>query len=322
MFGLAKGLNKVNRGTTVSVDELVDLQSQAAALRFTAPAGRRPVQAGNLPWALKGHGMEHLETRALQQGDEIRHIDWRVTARTGRAHVKLFEEERDHRVYLMVDQGLSMRFGTREAFKSVQAARAATLMAWAAADSGCRVGGIVINGEQFCHSPARAGHCAVLNLIKTLSDSHAQSPDAGVGVSDGDAQDWFDSALARLCQTAPEGASIIIFSDFYSIGDAGIERLAYLGKYYDLTVIFIYDALESEIPAGKSFYVTDGRQRLLIDASDPGTARAYRQQFERHRQRIEARCLELEIGFITLATDQDAIAALSQGFDRRQGGRR
>ena len=96
----------------------------------------------------RGRGMEFEEVRAYQPGDDIRNMDWRVTARTGRPHTKLFREERERPVLFLVDLGPSMAFGTRVAFKSVVAARAAALLAWAARDNGDRIGGIVFAGKR------------------------------------------------------------------------------------------------------------------------------------------------------------------------------
>ncbi|MBY0274525.1 DUF58 domain-containing protein, partial [Candidatus Binatia bacterium] len=131
-------------GIVASVAELVALRSDAARLD-ASPRGRvRTLHAGAYASAFRGRGMEFDETRAYQPGDDVRAIDWRVTARTGRVHTKLFHEERERPVLLLVDQRMHMRFGTRDAFKSVVAARAAATVAWAARDQGDRVGGLIV----------------------------------------------------------------------------------------------------------------------------------------------------------------------------------
>ena len=133
-------------GTTFSTADLVGLRPRAAGLSLDASLSSRVGRSGIRVSRIRGRGMEYSESRIYLPGDDIRRIDWRVTARTGRPHTKLFHEERDRPVLFVVDLGAHMRFGTRGAFKSVVAAEAASLLAWAAAENGDRVGGLVPGG--------------------------------------------------------------------------------------------------------------------------------------------------------------------------------
>ncbi len=135
-------------GVILGSEELIRLRSQAS-LPGLAPQRRvMTTQTGPYASPFKGRGIDFAEVRAYLPGDDIRNIDWRVTARTGQPHTKLFREERERPVLLLVDLGASMRFGTRVAFKSVLAARAAALLGWAAVGHGDRVGGVVFAGQE------------------------------------------------------------------------------------------------------------------------------------------------------------------------------
>ena len=128
----------LNAATRVTSRELIELRRHARKLDLTR---RRPALAqlaGNHASRFRGRGMDYQESRAYQPGDDIRNMDWRVTARSGRAHTKLFQEERERPVVFCIDLGPSLFFATRGALKSVIAARAATLLAWAAAAQGDR----------------------------------------------------------------------------------------------------------------------------------------------------------------------------------------
>lgn len=126
----------------LTLSELVGLQSQVKA-RKTTSTYRRGVGVGNHKMVFRGRGMDFSEARNYQAGDEIRHMEWRVTARTGKPHVKVYEEERERPLVLLVDYSPSMFFGTHVAFKSHTATRLAALFTWYAEATGDRVGGVL-----------------------------------------------------------------------------------------------------------------------------------------------------------------------------------
>lgn len=127
-------------GVIAELNELIDLRRYAQSIRYQ-PEGRA-IRAGNHLSKLRGRGMDFAEVRNYQAGDEIRHMEWRVTARTGRPHVKIYQEERERPVVILADFNPSMIFGTRVAFKSVVAARLAAMLVWTVIKQGDRVGGV------------------------------------------------------------------------------------------------------------------------------------------------------------------------------------
>ncbi|MFZ1834409.1 MAG: DUF58 domain-containing protein, partial [Pseudomonadales bacterium] len=153
-------------GPYCDLPTLLRLRAAAASLRITPPSRALSRMSGPLRSNMRGRGIEFEEVRAYEAGDDIRNIDWRVTARTGSAHTKLFREERERPVYLLVDQRRTMFFGSRHTLKSVQAIHAAALLAWATLDGGDRIGGLVL-GDHEHHEvrPQRSRH-AVLALLR------------------------------------------------------------------------------------------------------------------------------------------------------------
>ena len=150
-----------------SSDELVRCRLQARDLRLDSRLSARSAITGVHASRFRGRGMDYQESRVYQSGDDIRSMDWRVTARTGRAHVKLYQEERERPVVVMVDLGPGMFFATRGAFKSVIAARAAALIGWAAIQNGDRIGALLFNGGHHEIRP-QGGQRGVLRLIREL----------------------------------------------------------------------------------------------------------------------------------------------------------
>jgi uncharacterized protein (DUF58 family) len=204
-------------GVSVSLRDLLALRGEAGRLDLVTRGKILATRSGGHLSRFRGRGMEFDESRVYQPGDDARNMDWRVTARAGTPHVKLFREERERPLWLLVDQGPSMRFGTRVAFKSVVAAQAAALLAWAAADRGDRVGGLVFDEQgRFEHRPA-ARTQGLLPLLQALAGGGRAAGVAGLG----------DVAAAadQLVHLARPGSLIFILSDFNQ-SDPGALGLA------------------------------------------------------------------------------------------------
>lgn len=167
-------------GVVASLNELIALRARGQT--GLVMARQRPAIAATEPGAhfsqRKSRGMEFADARPYQIGDDARAIDWRQTARRGRPYTKLFQEEHERPVQLLVDLGPSMRFGTRNAFKSVVAARAAALLAWRAVAAGDRVGGLVWNGAELRARRPQGRHHGVLTLLASLATMSAAPPAA------------------------------------------------------------------------------------------------------------------------------------------------
>jgi uncharacterized protein (DUF58 family) len=204
-------------GVSVSLRDLLALRGEAGRLDLVTRGKILATRSGGHLSRFRGRGMEFDESRVYQPGDDARNMDWRVTARAGTPHVKLFREERERPLWLLVDQGPSMRFGTRVAFKSVVAAQAAALLAWAAADRGDRVGGLVFDEQgRFEHRPAACTQ-GLLPLLQALAGGGRAAGVAGLG----------DVAVAadQLVHLARPGSLIFILSDFNQ-SDPGALGLA------------------------------------------------------------------------------------------------
>ena len=167
-------------GVTVDLDELIGLQRAAQRVKYDSQA--LALRTGMHRARLRGRGMEFLETRHYQAGDDSRHIEWRITARTGKPHVKVFHEERERPVVIVTDFRPSMYFGTRLAFKSVVAARLAAILAWTVANQGDRVGGVIFS--ELCHHvfTPRGRQAGVIPLLSGLSH-YTQRVQAAVSCS-------------------------------------------------------------------------------------------------------------------------------------------
>ena len=176
------------RGAHVELDDLIAMRFPARQLRLARRNRALSALAGPNKSNFRGRGIEFEEVRNYQPGDDIRSIDWRVTARTGSAHTKLFQEERERPVLVAVDQRSNMFFGSSHCFKSVLAAQLAGLLAWSALDAGDRVGGLVFNGATHRELRPRRSRKAVLALRAGIAEYNLAlrvraAPEAAGGAS-------------------------------------------------------------------------------------------------------------------------------------------
>ena len=308
----APGVN----GNTLSRQALLRLRGSAR--RLTLQPHSRPANAvGGYLSHFRGRGMEFDETRIYQPGDEIRHMDWRVTARSGQPHVKTFIEERERPVWLWVDQGPGMQFGTRVAWKSVRAAEAATLLAWAAVDGGDRLGAMVFSGERHRELPPRARHVGALRLIETLSKPQALSAGTVALSSQADRPGTAPkkpTPLDRLAQLVRPGSLLFLLSDFADLNHQQEVLLTRLAAHSELVLGLVFDPLEAELPPPGRYPVSDGQQNSLLDSRSRQQLLAHQRQFERHWQRLQTLARRHRMRCLQLSTAQPALPQLLAGL--------
>ncbi len=291
-------------GVTVGVDELLALRRDAARLGpIVSRSPSRAARSGAQRARLRGRGMEYLESRLYTPGDDVRSIDWRVTARTGRTHTKLFQEERERPVSVIVDLAASMFFGTRRAFKSVLAARAAALVAWSVAARGDRIGALVSAGERHLEVRPRAGRRGAMAVIRALVALGNERPAAGAGLA---------AALARARRVLRPGSLLLVISDFYDLDDEALRHLTRLRAHDELVACWVRDPLEIEPPPPGRYPVSDGRDFAVLDLASAEVRAQYLDHVAQHRDRLVDACTRLNIALVALRTDQDPAEGLAR----------
>jgi uncharacterized protein (DUF58 family) len=298
--------------------DLIALRQQARFVPLSAVKIISP-KSGNYLSPFKGRGMEYIESRPYQPGDDVRNLDWRVTARSGKTYTKQFREERERTVLMWVDYRSTMRFATRGVYKSVMAARAAALLSWSAVHQGDRVGGLIFDDQSHQELRPQSGDKAVLHFIKQLCKSsdndrvvnagHVDHPPAGAATSN-----TADDALSRLRRVTLPGSLAILISDFRNLGSHSEAHLMQLTRHNDVILIFIYDPLESDLPPAGMYRVSDGMHSKLLDTSNAQLRKDYQNKFQRHLQYLQSLSRRYGMFLITCATDQSLERVLQQGL--------
>ncbi len=227
-------------GTHVHLDELIDLR-HCVGRGFWLPHRSRSPRAGGQLSHRYGRGMDYAESRAYQPGDDVRRLDWRLTARSGSLHTKLFQEEREGRLLIVLDTHASMRFGTRKCFKSVQASRVAALAGWHAVRGGQRVGLMTFGGTQQRLLSPRGGLRGALAVCGAVAkwDSEAFDPRHLTPLSD---------VLRQLRSCQKSANRVLLVSDGWSCDEAARGQLLDLSRYAMVHAMIVADVLELALP--------------------------------------------------------------------------
>lgn len=299
----------LNPATWVTLDDLISLQRYANNIGLKHARSARARLVGNHLSRFRGRGMDYQESRTYQAGDDIRSMDWRVTARTGRPHVKLYQEERERPVVLFLDLNPGMFFGSRGMLKSVVAARAAALIAWAAADHGDRIGAMLFNGDH-CDLQPRGGKHGVLRLISQV----VGHTDPRTGVNAQAHPGGLNAALSRLRRVSRPGSLIVLLGDYYGIDDDSGKHLLRLRQHSDVVAIQIVDPLEEAPPLAARYGVTAGGRQGILDTRSAAARKVYQDYFSRHHQTVAAIMRRHAIPLHRLSTAEDIGAALRRHF--------
>lgn len=303
----------MNDGITVDLKELVALRRYAQSVQYSPE--QRAVRSGNHLSKLRGRGMDFAEVRNYQAGDEIRHMEWRVTARTGRPHVKLFQEEKERPAIILTDFNPSMYFGTRVAFKSVIAARLAAILAWTAVNQGDRLGGLLFSGTTHHEFIPRARETGVLPFLAGLSDYSQKILNSRTSFSEHFSP--MSEALMRLRRVSRPGSILILISDFYHLDEDCEKHLSRLRAHNDVLTYHICDPIELYPPEPQQYAITNGRQELLLDTENPAISDAYRKYCEQKILKIERLMKQNQIQYTQVTSETDLPYLVRTTYPRR-----
>jgi len=245
----------------VDLAHLRSLEGQARSLSFLPRQPANSVLNGRHASRLRGRGLNFEELRGYIAGDDVRAIDWKVTARTGEPHIRVYTEERDRPALLVVDQRMSMFFGTKHNMKSVTAAETAALAAFRILDQGDRVGGIVFGDDTIAEIRPQRSRRNVNILLKALAEANGQLC-ADAPVVDPMPLNRPLEAVARI---ARRNHLIVLISDFDGIDKRTTTLIGGLARHNDLILCLVTDPAASHIPENLSLVISDGVLQAEID---------------------------------------------------------
>jgi len=309
MSAVPESISSPARITTAG---LIDLSQKSRGLSLKSGM-ISAVQSGDYQSAFKGRGMEYDESRLYQAGDDIRNIDWRVTARTGKAHTKLFCEERERPVHIWVDFRAPMFFATRGKFKSVIAAELASLFAWTANRQGDRVGGIVFSDTIRHELKPQRGKSAVLRLIKLMVEHPAWLQN---NVTENQQQGMLRSLINLRRMTRP-GSLVILLSDFRGFDEESRSHLIRLRQHNELIMVHIYDWLEEFLPPAGSYRISNGEQELVFDTHNKKLVADHANKFKLHQEYLLKTARSCHANYLSCRTEDVPEKIIKEGLRSR-----
>lgn len=298
------------------LDDLLELRHQAHALGVASHHLVNSAFSGLYASVFRGSGLDFEEVREYREGDDIRNMDWHVTARTDVPHLKIFREERERSVVLCVDVGPHMSFGTHGTFKSVQAARAAALLGWAANSLHDRVGGLIYGDtvERIRYFRPSRGRRAMWRIL------HALTRPGEEGAAKGDP---LHEALQKIERGSATGSLVFVIGALDREVDSLEHMLGGLRQRHSVVMLPIDDTADWEIPAmGRVLFSGPDGKLVELDTDDEKGRVAYHERWMTRRDRVKALTSRLGIPLIPLRTDQDVHRALMEGLRTRAQFRR
>jgi len=300
------------RGAYTDVRDLIRLRYAAREINDLADNRTSNPLAGLLSSSFQGRGIDFSEVRIYQPGDDVRTIDWRVTARTQTPHTKLFQEEKERPVLILVDQSASMFFGSQVTFKSVLAARTAALIAWTMLDRGDRVGGIIFSEQGHREIRPRRNKHAVLRLLNELNEfNHQLSREAATRPATY-SNNYFTEALANVRRVTKHGSVIFVISDFANFSEESRIHFQPLARHNELIGIHISDPLEQSLPRPDLYTITDGVQRSRINTVSRKHRDAYTQSFQQRIATVQEEFMRVKSELLALRTDLSIVEGLNR----------
>ncbi len=289
---------------SVSLPELVGLRARVARLRLP-PRDSRAAPAGQQASRLFGRGMDYAESRVYQAGDDVRRMDWRLTARSGKLHTKLFQEEREGRLLVLLDTHPSMRFGTRVRFKSVQAARAAAVAAWYAARAGERVGALAFGPGRQLLRPRQGSHGAL-----ALCGALAAWDQSVADIADPAEAEPLSAAISRASRLIRGASRVLVISDGGSCDAAAVDRLRHLARQAQVGVLVVADPLELGMPPAGRYPLEHDGQRREVDLHAARQRLQFQQALGAGVSRLGVAAQEAGLRWRTLDTRADPLDAV------------
>lgn len=303
----------------VSLAQLMALEFKARDLSFLARQPQGSILAGNHASRLRGRGLNFDELRRYQPGDDLRHLDWRASLRTGKPVVRTFTEERDRPALIVVDQRMSMFFGSQRSFKSAVAAELAALAAWMVFHAGDRVGGLVFNDQRIDSiAPLRSRKRVEALLSRVVQQNRALN----AGNPDAEDEDQLDKALQRCLGVAGHDHLICIVSDFAGAGERTLQLMRQLSAHNDVIALQVYDPLALKLPNNARLLVTQGELQVELAIEKRNVQQPLGDFLSGRLKDVASLLRRSQVPLMMISTAEDAHGQLRAELGKSAGGAR
>jgi len=303
----AEGVRDRTRGQAphavhASLIELMKLEFKAKGFSFLPRQPLHSILAGRHASRVRGRGLNFEEIRRYLPGDDIRNMDWKVTARVQKPHVRVYTEERDRPCLLVVDQRQSMFFGTRRCMKSVAAAEASALAAWRVFHAGDRVGAIVFNDTDVTEiAPHRSRGRVTQILQAVINKNHALNAENTRAAN----PNMINTALSRAVRLAKHDYLVCLIAGGGGANEETVRLCSQLAAHNDVVVLFVYDPMEAALPPGGQLVFADGDVQMEVDGRDKQLEAGFSKEFQQRLEWMRHITRQQQTPLIPISTERD-----------------
>ena len=303
-----------NAGIYTSLKELVALQYKASGFSFLPKQPVHSILSGRHNSRLRGRGLNFEELRHYRAGDDIRTMDWKVTNRTGKPHVRVYSEERERPVLLLVDQRINMFFGSQLKMKSVIAAELAALSAWRVLSVGDRVGALVFNDTEIIETRPHRSRKTVMQILQNVMTlNHALKAEYAAGQNN----QQLNLVLREAERLSGHDYLIVIISDMSGWNDETVKRIKRLARHNDVMASLVFDTLEKNLPDSSRLVLSDGDKQIQVDSGKAGLNQLYTEHFESSVEYLQNELKKHGIPVIPMNTRDDVLSQVRDAIGER-----
>lgn len=287
----------------VSLQELLDIRYQLKGLSLFAANNRRSPLVGSHHSKLRGRGIDFDQVRLYLPGDDIRSIDWRVTARSQQAHTKIFHEEKERPVFILLEQSKPLFLGTHHSLKSVVSAQLASLLGWAALDNNDRIGGLVFNEQNQRLIRPRLSKRSLLQLLHYIEQMNT---DLTTNTQSSSTSSLL-TALKQVKEALRPGSLLFIIIDERNLDEACQQTLKHLSIHLDIVLLPVYDLIDRELPRAGLLRFAQGDRELTIDTNNHRLRMAYEARAQERQLMWQALAKKITAQLLPINTAQSVI---------------
>lgn len=305
-------------GIYVTLAELLKFDYRAKGFSFLPSQPVHSILSGRHGSKMRGRGMDFSEMKHYVQGDDTRSIDWKATRRTGKPYIRVFNEERDRNVWLVVSQRNSMFFGTKMMMKSVAAAHLTALSAFRVLDSGDRVGAVIYNDEELNFFKAQRSRQGVVHILSEVVKQNQKLHSTNTANNN----HKLNEALKIVSAAAKHDDLVILIGDGRAMDEESTKYVTALSEHNDVIAALIYDPMEKVLYPSASLFLSDGNVSIDVDSSTQTFQERFSQRQEERAEGLMHLSKKHTIPLFTISTERPVLEQVQQQLGNAVSARR
>ncbi len=306
-----------NEGVYVTLSELLKFGYMPKNFSIRPSGAVLSKLSGRHLSGVRGRGMDFSEMKQYVQGDDTRNIDWKATRRTGKPYVRIYNEERDRNVWLVISQMNSMFFGSKERMKSVSAAHTAALFAFKALETGDRVGAVIYNNDEVKFFKASSSKNNVVQIMTEIErQNHLLK-----ATNDNNLKMNLGEALKTLSALAKHDDLVVLIGDGKAMGEESAKQITRINAHNDVIAVLVSDPMEEEVVRSSSLFFTDGAETVDVDSTTKSFREKYRERRENVREKMRQLSRKNALPVVAISTEKPVLDQLYVQLGSQRGRR-